>query len=194
VEALPQYGDHPYQPATIEGVEAGQRGIVLRLGTGQVVEGVVGGPDVEGLEIAFYVATKRMKAAKVGADGAFRISLAEAVAGTLVVVDSKHNRYAVVDGVVPPQSGLAVSLQTGQTISGRVVAGAAEEPLVVFAVDGVVRAYASARADGSFSLSGLPAGTYELRVYAQQSGGGTRAERSGVKAGSTDVVIELPPK
>lgn len=194
VEALPQYGDHPYQPATLEGVEAGQRDIVVRLGMGHVVEGVIGGSDVEGLEIAFFVGAKRKKVAKADAKGAFRISLAETAAGTLVVIDTKRNRYAVLEGVVPPRKGIAVSLQAGQTISGRVADKKAAEPLVVFAAGGVARAQVSVAADGSFKLSGLPPGKYDLHVIAPRSGGGARATQQGVEAGSTDVVIELPQK
>ena len=194
VEALPQYGDHPYQPATVEGVEAGQRDVVIRLGMGHVVEGVIGGSSVEGLEIAFFVGAKRKKVAKADASGAFRIGLAETAAGTLVVIDTRNNRYAVLDGVVPPQKGIALSLQAGLSIAGRVEAGKAAEPLVVFAVGGVARAHVSVATDGSFKVSGLPPGRYDLLVLAPRSRGGPRATQKGVEAGATDVRIELTQK
>jgi hypothetical protein len=86
------------------------------------------------------------------------------------------------------------SLQQGQTISGRIEGGKAGEPLVVLAVGGVARAHVAVEADGSFKLSGLPPGTYDLLVYTPQSDGGTRARREGVRAGSSDVRIELAQK
>jgi len=194
VEALPQWGDHPYQPATVEGVEAGQREVVIKLGMGNVVEGVIGGSDVEGLGIAFFVGTKHKKTAKADANGVFRISLAETAAGTLVVVDTKRNRYAVLEGVVPPRKGLAVALQAGQSISGRVEASKGAEPLVVFAVGGVVRAHVSVAADGAFKVSGLPPGEYDLHVIAPRSGSDLLGTRKGVEVGATDVRIELKQK
>jgi hypothetical protein len=190
LQALTHAGDSPYLPATLQDVEAGRRDVVVVLSRGHRLAGTIRGENVAGLEIAFVIGAKRQKAVRTDPDGTFKLWLAEKTPGTLVVIDAKHNRYGLLDGVAPPQADISMVLEAGHEIRGRVEGPPNGGGLGILARAGPAQASVLVDPDGAFVLSGLPPGTYDLLVFAP--GRGTLATRQGVASGSTGLGIEIP--
>ena len=136
--------------------------------------------------------------AEVGADGTFRID--EVVAGTPVHVGASYwqdDRYGLIGPLDPEQvSEVVVPLRDGATLAGVVEDAQASETLTAsiqaVRADGW-RSTGRVLQDGTFTIRGVPPGTYTLEVTTYGDGRAQRtARRTGVAAGAQDVRIRVP--
>lgn len=191
LEADPRPSDLPYQPTRLDDVPVGPNEILLRLDPGVLLSGTVSGEHRDGLPVEFVVGTRQVGRGTTDRAGRFRISLPSEGEGTVVLIDTRRNRYALLEGVTAPASDLELQLHPGATIRGRVERDGVEGPLLVSASRGELRVSELVAADDTFLLSGLPSGSYDLSVRRLRSQPDPTARLEGVSAGSNGVVLEM---
>jgi hypothetical protein len=127
-----------------------------------------------------------------GVPGTYREERVTDAPGTLWAT-TQDGRYVLREGIRPSEGPFELRLEPGLPTAGRVEgSGLGEEAMLVrFWRDRIVMGAGPVAVDGSFSVPGLPPGTYELHVVTAVDHR-CLARTSSVSAGSTDVRVRLP--
>ena len=143
--------------------------IVLR--KGYVLRGQLRGTDVEGFRVRWWSGVRgvrRFVDVRTDATGHFSIPALGPGHGSLLIQRDEDDRVAFDEDVDPSVGPLRVSLVTGLTIQGKLVAKQGE-PAEAFQVQakrgGRVWAKTMSDPDGTFVIRGLPAGEYSIYTF-----------------------------
>ncbi len=193
----------------VRDVEAGTRGLVVRLQrgfvlTGRLEDGAGGAVTGTGSLLAYPEGERTRSHPVVGevpGDGTFRIGpLDESGRYDLHAKDFAGRRPTIVSGVSPRDAGVVVVLAGARGIRGRVetedgtpVPAGVPVGVVAEGTDPRVpgtRAFAETAADGTFAVDGLADTSFTVEAGGGRSGFLGKIVRD-VKAGATDLVLRV---
>ncbi len=128
----------------------------------------------------------------INEDGSWTTPLLGMNTKWLIVATSskrRNDRYAVAGPVDAGATGVVLTVKQGKAIQGRVeIAGKGSRAFVEAEGRGW-RSHTYARANGEFTLLGLPPGTYVVK--ARDMVGNFRGQSNDIAAGATDVLVTL---
>jgi hypothetical protein len=185
------HGDGRFGGATID-VVAPSKDVRVVVPKALFLEGSVEGTGGLPFQLSFRTATGGVG---MGLDdtGRFSAKVSTDDAGWLFVRSDADDRYALLEGVRPSRSPHVVRLVTGLSIDGRIEGPTGPVKGSVQATDVSRHLYVNVpvRGDGTFSIRGLPPGTYTVSGHVEGFGS---FETVKVEAGGPDVVLKARPR
>jgi protocatechuate 3,4-dioxygenase beta subunit len=172
---------------------APSEGLELRAAAKSTIKGTLMGSDTQGFMVRATREDdpegKSAKYGQVNGEGAF----------TVTIPDGEHNwflsftkmgddRYGLSDALASGTTDARITLQKGESISGRVEDADGNPVKGAFVmINGSLYAYGRTNDKGEFEITGLPRGAYSLRVNGRSSNNAIE----NVRTGTNDLVITV---